>query len=426
MHQSNETPHNTPSTPDPMFSEQTRNPDVINLLDYLEVIAKNWRMILRTTVIAAIISVVYSLCLPNIYTATSCFLPPQKETGLMGMLMGGVGGAGSGVGGGVAELFGKGTQSDTYVSILNSEAMSDKIIDRFKLMELFEKKYRGDTYRMLDRIVDISAGKKDTIISVSVSNKDPKLAASIANAYVEELGRMLGKLNITGAGENRSYLEERLNLAKTDLIKAEEELKLFQSKNKALDITEQTKGTIKGVADLEGLLAAEEIKLSGLKRVFTDNSQEIKNQLSIISNLKSQISKFEGNRTSSSIPGVGSVPELGQQYVRLMRNFKIQETIVELLSKQYEIARLSEAKVKTSIQVFQVAREPDRKSKPKRSRIVLAATFIAGFGAVLYAFVCEAGERMRPEDRDRWNRIRSSLPNIPGFTSLLRRTKLFS
>lgn len=394
------------------------NPDVINLLDYLEVIAKNWRMIVRTTMVAAVLSVAYSLTLPNIYSATTRILPPQQESsGLMGMLMGAAGG----VGGMAADLLGKGTPADLYVSILNSEAISDSIIDRFKLMELLEQKYRVVTYKVLDNKVEISAGKKDGIVSISVEDKDPKLAAAIANAYVEELGNMLVKLNITGAGQNRAYLEERLVKAKADLIKAEEGLKQFQSKNKALDITEQSKGTIKGVADLEGILAAEEVKLAGIKRVFTASSQEVKNQQSVIANLKNQIAKFEGSRSNSSIPGIGSVPELGQLYVRLLREFKIQESIVEMLTKQYEMTKLSEAKDTTAIQVIQTAREPDKKAKPKRSIIVLATTFAAGFGALLYAFIREAGERMSPEDRERWHRIRMHFPGIAG---LLRRRKL--
>ncbi|MDD2899062.1 MAG: Wzz/FepE/Etk N-terminal domain-containing protein [Desulfuromonadaceae bacterium] len=385
------------------------DPDVINLLDYLEVLAKNWRMIFKTTVVAAIISVGYSLCLPNIYSATARFLPPQQDSsGLMGMLMGAAGG----MGGVAADLLGKGTPADMYVGILNSEAISDKIIDRFKLMDLYEQDYRVETYKKLDKNVDIVAGKKDGIISISVEDKDPKLAAAIANAYVEELGKLLSKLNITGAGQNRVYLEERLAKAKGDLVKAEEGLKQFQSKNKALDITEQSKGTIKGVADLEGQLAAEEVKLAGIKRVFTSSSQEVKNQLSVITNIKNQIAKFEGNRSSSSIPGIGSVPELGQQYVRLLREFKIQETIVEMLTKQYEMAKLSEAKDTTAIQVIQTAREPDKKAKPKRSLIVLATTFAAGFGAVIYAFMQEAGARMPEEDCAQWNRIKGLLPDV--------------
>lgn len=396
-----------PPNPAPDFNH---DPDTINLLDYLEVIAKNWRMIAKTTGAAAVLSVAISLTLPNIYSATTRILPPQQDSsGLMGMLMGSAGG----MGGVAADLLGKGTSADMYVGILNSEAMSDTIIDRFKLMELYGQKYRVVTYKVLGNNVGIAAGKKDGMISITVEDKDPKLAAAIANAYVDELGKLLVKLNITGAGQNRSFYEERLIKARVDLTKAENALKQFQLKNKALDITGQAQGTIKGIADLEAQLAVEEVKLAGMKRVFTDSSQDVRNQQAVVANIKKQVVKFEGSRSNSAVPGVGSVPELGQQYLRLMREFKIQETLVELLTKQYEMAKLSEAKDTTSMQVVQTARVPDKKSKPKRSLIVLATTFAAGFGAVLYAFICEAGARMPEEDRERWNRIRRLLPQIP-------------
>lgn len=397
----------------------TPNPDTINLLDYLEVVAKNWRMIVRTTIIAAVLSVAYSLCLSNIYTATSRILPPQQDSsGLMGMLMGGAGG---GMGGMAADLLGKGTPADMYVGILSSEAISDTIIDRFKLMDVYEQKYRVETYKLLDKKVDIAAGKKDGIISIVVEDKDPKLATAIANAYVEELGKLLAKLNITGAGQNRAYLEERLTKAKVDLVKAEDALKVFQSKNKAIDITNQAKASIEGVAMLNAQLAVQEAQLSALLSQFTNSTQEVQNIKATIRNLKGQIARLEGTQRGSSIPTVGSVPDLGQEYIRLTREFKIQESLVELLTKQNELAKLSEAKDTTGIQVIQSAREPDKKTKPKRSMIVLATTFVTGFGAVLYAFIREAGERMPPEDRERWDRIRRLLPRPSEFIINFRR-----
>lgn len=392
--------------------------DEINLLEYLEVVARNWRMIVRTTVIAAVVAVVVSLCLPNIYSATTRILPPQQDaSGLMGMLMGAAGGMGSVA----ADLLGKGTPADMYVGILNSEAVSDRIIDRFKLMEVYDQKYRVETYKQLDKNVDIAAGKKDGIISITVSDEDPKRAAGIANAYVDELGKLLVRLNITGAGQNRSFLEERLGKARADLAAAEDALKAFQAKNKIFSVSDQAQATIGGIAQLKAQLAVQEVQLGTLQRQFTDNSQEVKAAKSAIANLRGQIARLEGQGSGGAIPGVGTMPELGQQYLRLMREFKIQEAIVELLTKQYEMAKLSEAKDVVSVQVIQTAREPDKKTKPKRSVIVLASTFAAGFMAVLYAFIREAADRMPQEDRERWQRIRSLLPGLSGLLIRLRR-----
>lgn len=402
----------------PASDSQFAPDDEINLLEYLEVLAKSWKMIAKTTGIAAVLAVVISLCLPNIYSATTRILPPQQDSsGLMGMLMGAAGGMGSVA----ADLLGKGTPADMYVGILNSEALSDKIIDRFKLMELYQQKYRTTTYQALAKNVSIAAGKKDGIITISVDDKDPKRAAEMANAYVEELSKLLIKLNISGAGLNRGFLEERLAKAKVDLMAAEDALKVFQAKNKIISVPEQAQASIGGIAQLKGQLAVQEVQLGTLQRQFTDNSQEVKTAKAAIANLRGQIARLEGQGAGGAIPGVGAVPELGQQYLRLMREFKIQETVFELLTKQYEMVKLSEAKDVISLQVIQTARVPDKKSKPKRSMIVLATTFAAGFGAVLYAFIREAAGRMPPEDRERWQRIRGLLPDIAGPLQRFRR-----
>jgi tyrosine-protein kinase Etk/Wzc len=377
------------------------NPVVITFFDYLEVVARRWRMIVKVMAAAFILSVVITLQLPKIYSSTALILPPQQDGGMMGMM--------SAMSGGMAnlagELLGKSTSADLYVGILNSSAIKDSIIDRFKLMEVYEEKYRIDTYRVLEEKAKIAAGKKDGIISNTVEDKDPKRAADLANAFVEELGKLTVKLNILGAGQNRGYLEERLAKSKADLSRTEEDLKRFQSKNKALDVPEQAKAAITGVAQLKAQLAIQEIQLAGARSRFTDSSREVKDLKVSVANIRAQIAQVEGDDRGSSIPSMGSVPALGQEYVRLMREFKVQEAIFELLTKQYEMAKMSEAKDVDGMQVIQKATVPDKKSKPKRSLIVLASTLAAGFGAVLYAFIREAGAKMPAEDRQRWNQI---------------------
>ena len=378
------------------------NPEVINLLDYLEVIAKRWRMIAKVTIVAFVLSIAIALMLPKIYSSTALILPPQQDSGLMGMM--------SALSGGMAglagDLLGKGTTADLYVGILNSRAVKDALIDRFKLMEAYEQKYRLDTYKALEKKAAISAGKKDGIISITVEDKDPKLAADLANAYAEELGKLMVKLNITGAGKNRGYLEDRLVKAKADLTKAEETLKTFQSANKAFDVPEQAKASIQGVAQLKAQLAVQEVQLAGMRSRFTDTTQEVMDAKAAIAKLKAQMAQVEGHGRGSSIPSVGSVPELGQEYVRLMREFKVQEAIFELLTKQYEMARMSEAKDVDGVQIIQKAIVPDKKEKPKRIKIVFSTTLVACLIAIIYALLREAGTQMSKEDLERLNRIR--------------------
>lgn len=304
-----------------------------------------------------------------------------------------------------SEMFGKGTTSDFYVGILKSESIKDKIIDRFNLLDVYGQKYRFDVYIKLDKTTLIEVEKKSGIISISVLDKDPKRAADIANTYVNALENLIVGMNTQDAFKNKGFLEDRLSKAKSELIRAEESLKVFQLKHKALDISEQAKGTIKGIAELEGKLATEEVQLAGIRRLLTDNSQDVKNQLSIISNIKLEIAKFEGIRSVSAIPSIGTLPAIGQEYMRLMRDFKTQEMIVEMLTRQYEMSKFNEASTISNIQVIQKATIADKKTKPKRAILVLAATFTAFMLTVLLAFIFDLIERMPTEQRQKWKNM---------------------
>lgn len=405
-----------PSNLDPEAEPQTSNlePDVkprttdlelvpptVSLVDYLLVIVRNKKMILYTTFGAALLTAGITLLMPNIYTATTLILAAEDDKGGMSAMMAQLGGL-AGIAGGT---LGGPSKTDLYVSMLKSETVRDPIIDRFKLLDVYKAKFRSDAYKALNTNALISAGKKDGIITIAVSDKDPKRAAEMANGYVDELGKLAAGLSMSGAGKSRQFLEERLATAKADSVRAGDALKEFQSKNKMVNVTEQAKASIEGVAQLRGQLAVQEVQLAAMQRQFTDSSQEVKQSRVAVNNLRGQIARLEGGGGNSSIPSVGSVPQLGQDYVRLMRDAKIQETMVELLTKQYEMARLTESKDLSPFQILQKAKVPERKSKPARAKKVLTTTFFAFFFSVLFTFVRENFARMSDSDRLRWKAL---------------------
>ncbi|MHB8056645.1 MAG: GumC family protein [Desulfuromonadaceae bacterium] len=399
--------HDSRSTPDPGPEDE------INLLDLLLVLAKNWKMIIGVPFVVAVITAIFSLFMPNIYTAKAMILPSDDGGGgMMSAMMGQLGGL-AGLAGGL----GGATKADLYVTMLKSESLQDPIIDQFKLMTLYEAKFRANAYKALDSSAAISTGKKDGVITIAVSDKDPKLAAAIANAYVDELGKMAAKLNMSGAGMNRVFLEERLTKAKVDLAAAEETLKSFQTRNKVVAVTDQAKATLEGVAQLRAQLVAQEVQMATMRQQFTDESNEIRSIKATIAGLRGQVARLEGSGSAGSMPGVGAMPQLGQEYMRLMREFKIQETLVELLTKQYEMTKLNEAKDVVPFQLLQSARVPELKSKPKRALIVIMAAFASGFLMVLVAFMREFGANMNDEDRTRWQELKRMLPLPRRFRS---------
>jgi len=373
----------------------------LSLFDYLQIIANRKKMIFLVTFATALATVGYTLLLPNIYAARTMILPAQEDKGLMSVMMGQLGGlanlAGAAVGGT--------TTADLYVSMLKSESVKDPVIDRFSLMTVYRNKYRTDTYKILEKNSFVSSGKKDGIITITVYDKDPKRAAGMANAYVEELGKLAIRLDVAGAGQNRTFLEERLSSAKGDLIKAEENLRAFQARNKAVNVSAQAEATIKGVAELRAQLALQEVQLATYRRRFTESIQEVKNLATSVANLRSQIAKLEGAGESSSLPSVGSVPAIGQEYVRLMREFKTQESLVELLTRQFELTKLTEARDVSPFQVIQEAKVPERKVKPERAKIVVTYTFTAFMAAVILALLLNHLERMPAEAKSQWKSL---------------------
>lgn len=392
---------NIPSPPVPTLNEK-------ELLDYIEIIVKHWRKILMITFSATLISIIVALLLPKKYCSTARFLPPQQDVGLMSLMLGqsaGAGAAASLAGG----LLGIGTPADQYASILNSERISDAIIDRYKLMQVYNEDYRLDMYDKLDDLVDIKAGKKDGIISITVEDEEPQRAADIANAYVDELGKLTAELNMSSGAKSKQFLNKRLIISRSDLAEAENQLRKFQSKNKAIDVTEQAKASIVGIADLRAQLVLQNIQLAALKRRFTDNSQEVKDATVSLYKTKNQISKLEGSGNHGAIPTVGEVPKLEQEYIRLMREFKVQETLVDLLTKQYELAKLTESRDTDNIQVIQKAKPADKKYKPKRTLIVICTTILTFIFSIFYILFKDFQNNLTENELKKWRKLKAAL-----------------
>lgn len=372
-------------------------PPTVGLNDYLKVAVRYRRMIAGITAAALALSLAYAVTADKIYSATARLLPPPQQQGGLSLMIGQMAGGMANL---ASDLLQGGKPADLYAAILKTEAIQDRIIDRFRLMQVYDTPTRLEAYQELRHRVKVEVGKKDGLVSVSVEDKDPKRAADMANAYVEELGKLTMGLNVSGAAQSKGFLEERLAKAKAELSRAEDAMKAFQSRNKAISVSDQAKATIEGVAQLRAQLAAQEVQLATYRRQLTDYTPEVKSAQAAIANLKAQIAKLEGQGGASSIPSVGAVPELGQEYARLMREFKIQEILVELLTKQYEMTKLTEANDVSALQVVQTARVPDRKIKPKRALIVITSTMAAFALALLVAFTRDFLSALPAETRN--------------------------
>lgn len=380
----------------------------INLLELLQVVVRRKNLIIKLCVTAVVLSVAYSLALKNIYTATAKLLPPQKESG------GGISALLSQAGGlaGLAGGMGLGGTADLYMGILKSRSVADGVIKRLDLQKEYKSKSIEDTRRALESAVKFQAGK-DGIISISADSKDPVKAAILANTFVDELSRRSVQLNLTKVGSERIFLEKRLEVVRQDLRNAENDMKAFQEKYKTIKADSQATVAIEGIARLKGELASKEVQLAGLRNSMTDENSAVKALLAAIANIKGQLAAMSGSGGGNDvIPTVGNMPGLGLEYVRKLRELKIQEAIFEQLSKQYEVAKLNEAKDSSSLQVLDEAVVPLRKSKPKRSTIVILSTVTAFFISIFIVFIQEYLAKLPPEDAQLLGEIKQSLFRI--------------
>lgn len=393
--------------------------DEINLLELLRVLVRRRNLIIKLTVGTAVLAVVYSLTLTNIYTATAKVMPPPKDSGggaaaaLLGQL-GGLGGLAAGLGG----------TTDLYLGILKSRSVADAVIQRMDLMREYKTKTWDATRKTLEGAVKFQAGK-DGIITVSADHKDPRTAAMLANTFIQELDRTSLRLNLTKAGTERNFLEKRLTVVKQDLKNAEDEMKTFQEKYKTIKADVQAAAAIEGVARLKAEIVTKEVQLAALRHSMTDEAPEVKSLLAAISRLRGQMSAMSGGGDGGNvIPGVGNAPGIGVEYVRRLREFKIQEALFEQLTKQYELAKINEARDSSSLQVLDEAVTPSKKSKPKRSLIVILATVTAFFGSIFLVFIQEYFSKMSAEDAAIIADIKNSLGETASQAkSLLMRVK---
>jgi uncharacterized protein involved in exopolysaccharide biosynthesis len=328
------------------------------LLDLVDTLRPHWKRLLVLPLLVAMLAFGIAWLVPPIFTARTAFLPPLQQTGPAAAALSALGP--------LAALAGASkTPADQYVSIMRSTTVSDRIIEQFKLREVYDEDTLVDTRKKLERKVSISAGKKDGIITVDVDDTKPERAAAIANQYVEELRLMTNKLALSEAQQRRVFFEGHLVLARDNLAKAQ--LALQESGFNAGAIKSEPRAAAEGYAKLRAELTASEVKLQGYRQTFVEGAPEIQQQQAIAAALRSQLARLEQSNDQTG----------GANYVTKYRDYKYQETLFDLFARQYETARVDESREGGLVQVIDQALPPEKKSKPARSLIAVSAWFAA-------------------------------------------------
>lgn len=402
-----------------MTGNQTAGPDSagpdddgIDLLDLLLVVARDREMILRATVAAAVLSAAVALLLPGVYSARAVILPPQEDhSGLNAVAMDALAALSSN--GGLSNAMGLQNPSDIYIGMLKSRSVADALIRRFNLQELYDADSVVEAREELEKQVSVTNGT-DGLISVVFEDEDAQRAADIANAYVEELEKLTRHIAVTEAGQRRLFIERQIRQTQEKLAQAENALRQTQEQTGVIDLDNQGKAIIEAVAELRAQAAAKEVQISTMQSFAAPGNPDLIRARQELAGLKAQIGKFEHGNLSGNgdiMVATGKMPEAGLEYLRKLRDMKYQQAVYEMLARQYESARVDEARNSVVIQVVDPAIALDEESGPRRSLIVLLATVLTLILAVMWAFVRGGLARARQgfEQDGRWGELREML-----------------
>jgi uncharacterized protein involved in exopolysaccharide biosynthesis len=341
----------------------------ISLGELATLFAKRWKLVAGASVAVGAVALGVSFLIPPTYTARTMFLPPQQPQSAAASALASLG-ALSGLAGG--SLGSVKTTADQYVSLMQSENVRDRLVDRFKLMDEYKSKYRFQARGALSQNIRINLGKKDGLITVEADGSSPQLAADLANAHVDELRRLTGELALTEAQQRRAFFESELKKTREQLARAQQELQ--QSGFNPGALKTEPKAAAEAYARIKAEATAAEVKLQTLRRTLVETAPEVQQQQTLLGALRAQLAKLE----AADRPDAGDAG-----YINRYREYKYQESLFELFARQFEAARLDESREGGLIQVVDRATLPEYKSKPKRAYIALSAAILTALALAI-------------------------------------------
>jgi len=453
-------------TPDTRKSEDIVlvHPDEISLIEAGEARERRQRTVAKFRLLwerrrllwwvflcGTVVSLALALLIPARYQSTVQLMPPDQQSGGAGILSTlstlttGNSGAGQNSGGlgalaGIAgDVLGLKTSSDLFIGVLQSRTVQDDLINKFNLRKVYWDRRMEDARGDLARKTDIAADRKSGIITIKVTDHSPQRAAEMGREYVDQLNMMLTNLNTSAAHREKVFLEGRLKQVKQDLETAEKNFSEFSSKNATLDMKEQSMAMVETAASLEGQLVGAQTELEGLKQIYSDSNVRVRSVQARIDELKRQIQRVGGKTGAASdsngqsvdflYPTIRQLPLLGVAYADLYRETRVQETTFGMLTQQYELAKVEEAKELPSVKVLDEPDVPGKRSFPPRVLIVCVGAFLAFSFGVFFVLGSESWRAIDPNDpgkllatevwtevKENASRIRENNPQMEGRT----------
>jgi uncharacterized protein involved in exopolysaccharide biosynthesis len=308
--------------------------------------------------------------------------------------------------------------NDMFVAMFKSRTVENAMVEHFGLMQEYRARYLSDASKAFENHATVDGSGKDGLIHISVEDRDPRRAAELANGYVDQLRNLSQHLAITEASQRRLFFEQELEQAKDNLANAEEALKKTEQTTGLIELSGQARALIDSAASLRAQITAREVQIQGMQTYATGENAQLVQAQRELESMRAQLAKLGGSEDSTGgelIVSKGRVPEAGMEYIRRLRDVKYNETIFDILARQFEAAKLDEAKQGALIQVVDPAVTPDRKSSPKRTLIVLIATLGGFFLGIIWALMVNALEKAQnnPEDHERLEKLKMMLFRKP-------------
>ncbi len=411
---------------EPRFAESDRDPELISgavgepreksgMIARAELLWERRRSLFRSAAIGFVVSAVIALLIPVRYTSTTRLMPPDQEGMGMASMLAALGKAGGGIGALGGDLLGLKTSGDLFVGVLQSRTVQDDLINKFDLRKVYSHKRYEDTRKNLEHNTEITSDRKSGIITIAINDESPQRAAAMAAEYVEALNTVVATLNTSSAHTERVFLEGRLKEVQQDLESAEKDFSQFASQNTAIDVKEQGKAMIGAAAELEGQLIAAQTELEGLRQIYTAENVRVRSVQARIDEYRRQLQKMGGKppavasavtsgtttaagQSQDLYPSIRELPLLGVTWADLYRRTKVEETVLETLTEQYELAKVEEARETPSVKVLDPGEVPERKSFPPRTFLVIFGTLFASAVGSVWVLGRARWDEIDPQD----------------------------
>jgi tyrosine-protein kinase Etk/Wzc len=372
------------------------NSEEIGLLDLLLVQVAHRRAIFRTTLVATIVGLVLSLLWPATYTGRSVMLTPLKPMSVTAAIQGELGSVLSNFNSTGSESLGLSDANDVYIAMLTSDTVARAVIARFDLMEVYKDKNWDDAIKKFESSLRVASGHDGTI-TIEFDDHDPQRAAAAANGVVEAFEKLSASMAVTEAAQRRLFFGNQLETTKNKLADAEVAMTKAQESTGLLDLDKQTLAIVTTIAQLQGGIAAQEVLIQGLRSFGTNQNPEVIRAQQELAAMRAQLANLERRNKGGEgniYVATKNIPTVGLEYLRRFRDVQYYETIYMVVAKQYEAAVIDESSHGAVVQVVDPAIKPDRKSKPKRSLIVLAFLAIGFVGSCAWAIGTEISARL--------------------------------